>query len=895
MDLASPKNGRKLLRFARNSKAMMKSLSPLSRLRIASIALLGFACGAMLHAQSTTISPAPSTCDDPAQANTPACSSIEDQVPQSINGNGQNQQGGAVNQTMQGVPQRKTFERNTPLYVDSAGAQEKSGEGNSGRAFPPDPIVDLQRLAKQSTGEMLPIFGRDMFQSAPSTFAPVDQIPVTADYVIGPGDEVLLRIWGHDALNSRLTVDRSGFIYIPQVGPVHVAGLRFDELEQHLNTEVGTAIKNFQLTANLGQLRSIQVVVVGEARRPGTYTVSALSTVLNALFVSGGPNVQGSMRRIEIRRAGEPTAYFDLYDLVLHGDKSKDLRLQPGDVIFIPAVGPQVALAGSVRHPAIYEVTNDNTVGDVLNLAGGLSATATASRISLERIEDHRIRHAMNVELDPAWKGTRLIDGDVLYVMPVSEGYEKTVTIRGNLANPGRFSWHEGMRLSEIIPDRMSLLTGDYWRERNHLGVPTPLFEPLSQNYPESLSRNDATSANRTGTEASSPAGTNDQSQARLPAGATAGAGMSRQAALAAATNAAQSGNQARGGSAELSRSSLADQQQSIANRDVTASGRRNEIGIPAPEIDWSYAVIERLDPKTLKTSLVPFNLGKLLEDHDESQDLPLQPDDVVSILSQADIRVTQDEQTKYVRLEGEIASSGVYSVQPNETLADLVRRAGGLTSKAYLFGASFTRDSARVQQQQRLDEYVSALALELDRSAAIRTVSSTVQIAPGQEPEAALIDHLRQMRATGRVVLEFVPGSAGVDAIPAIPLEDGDVFRVPSRPVTVSVVGAVYGQNVFLYNRTRNVKDYLTLAGKPNRVADTKRSFVIRADGSILSRDSVKGFWNDAFEDARLNPGDTIVVPEKPIKPSALRDVIDWSQVFSQFALGAAAIQVIK
>jgi protein involved in polysaccharide export with SLBB domain len=150
-------------------------------------------------------------------------------------------------------------------------------------------------------------------------------------------------------------------------------------------------------------------------------------------------------------------------------------------------------------------------------------------------------------------------------------------------------------------------------------------------------------------------------------------------------------------------------------------------------------------------------------------------------------------------------------------------------------------------------------------------------------------------MRATGRVVLEFRPGSTGVDAIPAIPLEDGDVFRVPSRPVTVSVVGAVYGQNVFLYNRTRDVKDYLTLAGRANRVADTRRSFVIRADGSILSKDSVKGFWGDAFDDARLNPGDTIVVPEKPIKPSALRDVIDWSQVFSQFALGAAAIQVIK
>ena len=193
-------------------------------------------------------------------------------------------------------------------YVDSAGNLQTDRQAESRinlrQSFPPDPVTDLQRLAKTSTGEQLPIFGRDLFQAVPSTFAPGDQIAVTPDYVIGPGDEILLRLWGPETFNSQLTVDRSGSIYIPKVGSIHVAGLRFDELQQQVTTELSHNYRNFHVSVNLGRLRSIQVYVVGEARRPGAYTVSSLSTVLNALFASGGPNVQGSMRHIQIRRGG---------------------------------------------------------------------------------------------------------------------------------------------------------------------------------------------------------------------------------------------------------------------------------------------------------------------------------------------------------------------------------------------------------------------------------------------------------------------------------------------------------------------------------------------------------------------------------------------------------------
>ena len=307
--------------------------------------------------------------------------------------------------------------------------------------------------------------------------------------------------------------------------------------------------------------------------------------------------------------------------------------------------------------------------------------------------------------------------------------------------------------------------------------------------------------------------------------------------------------------------------------------------------------MIERLNPNTLKSSLVPFSLEKLLQDHDPSQNLELQPGDVVTILSQADVHVPQDQQTKYVRLEGEFNAAGVYSVGPNETLDEVVRRAGGLTSKAYLYGSSFTRESSRAFQQQRLDEYVTTVALNMQRAAAVAAASTTTGVGNTEEiaEQREIVAQLRKLRATGRIVLEFRPSSTGLASIPHIALEDGDVFRVPSRPLTVNVIGAVYGQNIFLYDPKRRVEDYVLLAGKPNPVADPKHAFIIRADGSVYSHDRANSTWKNTFDATQINPGDSIVIPEKPIRPTFIRQFIDYSQIFSQFALGATAIAVLR
>ncbi len=870
-------------------------------------ALFAGSVGAQMSQQQQTVD-----CSDPAVSNSEVCQSSQNRS--RILQQQQDQQ----TLTTQQQTTQQTGGRE--VYVDSGGYTEtndtqtqKDQQQRLRRlTVRPEPLTDLQKLAHQATGEWLPIFGRELFQGAPSTFAPADQIPASPDYVLGPGDEVILRLWGHTNVNARLTVDRTGSIYVPQVGAVDVAGLRFRDLHDHLKQEMSRTYRNFELSVNLGKLRSIQVFVLGEARAPGSYTVSSLSTVFNALLASGGPTMEGSLRRMELRREGKTVETIDLYDFVLNGDRSKDVVLQSGDVLFIPFVGAEVAVSGSVRHPAIYELLPTSTVGEVLKAAGGPNSTASQARILIERIEAHHERHAMSVALDADGLGTRMADGDVMHVDPVLDGYKNSVTIRGNLANAGRFPWHPGMKLSEILPDRESLLTNDYWRERNRLGLPTPLFQPLRPQRETGYSNQDRAY------DGQGPTGQGQQTnngQSQQGYGGQQGTQQdgtqqygNQQTGQYGSNGAQQYGDTPRNGvssrdqmqdaDTELGRASLADQQVT-SSRNLAPIGQRTEIKVSVPEIDWSYAVIERLDAKTLRNSLIPFDLGRLVNDHDSSMDLTLQAGDVVTIVSQSDIHVRQDEQTKYVRLEGEFANSGVFSVAPGETLADVVKKAGGLTDKAYLYGASFTRETARVLQQQRLNEYISSLTMQMERSSAERVAStataSSVTTAGQASEERALLQQMRNLRATGRVVLEFKPDSMGPETIPSIPLEDGDTFRVPSRPIIVSVVGAVYGQNVFLYNNKNRVRDYLLLSGRPNRIADRAHSFVIRADGSVYSKDSSGGLWGDRFGSAPIYPGDTVVVPEKPIRPSTLRQVIDWSQVFSQFAIGAAAIQVIK
>jgi protein involved in polysaccharide export with SLBB domain len=853
-------------------------------------------------AQNSSGSP---DCSDPLLANSSQCAGLnQNQNPLSS--------GSLMPPSSQtGTQQPGFFDyRDNENFVARPPAQRTQ---NQQEMLPAEPLTEFQKFVASTTGQVLPIYGANLFRSVPSTFAPLDLVPVPPEYVIGPGDELRIRVWGQVNFRADVRVDRSGEIYVPQIGEVHVAGMPFSALDAHLRSAIGRVYRNFDLTADVGQIRAIQVYLAGEARRPGMYTVSSLSTLVDALFSSGGPSAAGSFRHILLRRAGAEVTDFDLYSLLVRGDKSKDVPLQNGDVIFIPPVGPQVAITGSVRDPALYEVRAGESVADAIADAGGASVVAAQARISIERIDEHRARYAMEVGWDKAGLSTALADGDLIRVFSMVPMYQKTVTLRGNTANQGRFAWHPGMRVSELIPDKDSLLTRNYWWKRAQLGLPTPEFEPL-RSFPNlrqpaspvdlprrrliEPSTNNIDTPNVPGAANTNDPGQNTGNDQNYndsnPAGQAAQAGQSAGLATGSAAASRNLTAAQRAGSASLA----AEQGQSSSSIPPSS---RTEVGPVAPEIDWDYAVIERLDTATLKTILIPFDLGKLVLQHDPSQDLELQPGDVVSIFSQGDIRVPITQQTKFVYLEGEFVHAGIYTALPGETLRDLVQRAGGLTASAYLFGSEFTRESTRAIQQRRMDEYVQELEVQMERGNLALAASATAnpaQLAGGaaaQTSEQQLLGRLRQMRATGRIVLEFQAGSSGLDVLPDIALEDGDRFVVPPVPASVNVVGAVYDQNSFLYEAARRAGTYLHLAGGPNRDADRKHIFIIRADGSVISREAENGIWGNEFDTLRMNPGDTIVIPNKTFKPSALGGILEWSGLFSQLALGAAALNVIQ
>jgi len=693
-------------------------------------------------------------------------------------------------------------------------------------------------------GRKLPIYGYSLFDRVPTTFAPIDRVPVTADYVIGPGDELLVRAWGQIDLDAKLIVDRGGEVYLPKVGALTVAGLKYDQLQDYCKAAVGRVFRNFDLNVSLGQLRSIQVFVVGQARRPGNYTVSSLSTLVNTLFASSGPSATGSMRHILLKRDNSVVTEFDFYDLLLKGDKSKDVRLLPGDVIYIPAVGPSIAVAGSVRVPAIYEMRDRASLRDALEMAGGLATTADKQRVVIERIEDRTTRKVEEFPLDEKGLDRELKDGDVVRVFSLSPRFENGVTLRGNVARSGRYEWRPGLRIKDLIPNQDALVTRAYWLGNNSVSTPkenSDRSESQSRNneHLESPSRNSELpeSPSHTGEESESPSRNGQRPESLF----------------------------------------------------------RNEVKRDVPEINWDYAVIQRLDPQDLTTRLIPFDLGKAVLEGDEQSNLALEPSDIVTIFSQADLEVPLERRSKFVRLEGEFKAAGVYRVEPGETLRYLVARVG-LTPNAYLYGSQFTREAVRTEQQKGLDQLADSLEHDIDRQAISPSVNpdDAAEKRTQVEAQRQLVDKVRQVKATGRVVLELKTDALGVDALPNMALEDGDRFMVPHRPSTVDVLGAIYNNNSFLYRMDKSVGSYLKQAGGTTRQADNARILIIRADGSVLSKQSVGGLWNGGFESLRLMPGDAIVVPERLSQGTVLRALKDWSQVFAQFALGAAAVKVI-
>ena len=338
-------------------------------------------------------------------------------------------------------------------------------------ALPPLGSNQFRSFVQDTTGQTLPLYGYNLFGN--NSFPAVSDVPVPANYMIGPGDEINLRIWGTIDLALNLTVDRHGQITVPRAGPLTVAGIRSDQLEARLKNHIARVFKNFELNATLGRLRSIQVFVVGQARKPGVFTVSSMSTLISALFESGGPAATGSMRQIRLVRGGKTESTLDLYKFIHSGDTSADVRLLPGDVIVIPPAGPRVALLGALDNPAIYELSQrEEPLSAVLAFSGGLQVLTTSHRARVERINTSQDKAPRTVEeraLNAIGLAAAVRDGDVISLLMISPEFSNAVTLRGNVTNPLRYAYRPGMRVSDLIPDVSALIQADYYTRKNIL------------------------------------------------------------------------------------------------------------------------------------------------------------------------------------------------------------------------------------------------------------------------------------------------------------------------------------------------------------------------------------------------------------------------------------------
>lgn len=760
------------------------------------------------------------------------------------------------NKSNSGVNQGPVVDR-LNVYTPSVAVPELS---KSIRPRVAEKPTQFQNFVQQSTGRLLPIFGANLFEQ-PESFNPVTNIAPPNHYVLGAGDEIALNIWGGLDLSLKLVVDSRGQIYIPRVGNLSLAGIAVGQLESTLRSYLNKTYKNIEISATLSKLRNIQVYIVGQAQRPGTYTLPSLSTVVTAVFMSGGPNPNGSMREIQLRRAGKLVAKIDLYDFIANGVQVNDISLQAGDVVVIPPAGPRVAIVGAYDNAAIYELTSQHQkIEDLLRLGGGVPKLATPQIAILERIQSKQpiSRFVQEIELKDKGLSTALEDGDVLTLLPISAAFANAITLKGAVAQPIRRAWQAGLRLKDIIPDAQSLLTPEYVRRQNaQVQMVEPVLEENNARY-FPLPKNNLDQDNTRYQ--------NQEEQAALP--------------FSQAQNAFQNQPLFKGNKPALPEEPLA------FNRMY---------------INWDYAIIERTNAKTLQVELIPFNLGLLLK-NDEQQNLLLEPGDVVTIFSHKDMRLPETKRNRLVRVEGEVAAPGVYQALPGETLPQLLRRIGGVTPQAYLFGLEFSREEVRKQQQQNLDKLITQLENSLQSQTGesisnlsverVGQVSTLVEMQ--RKSQEQKLNRLKALRSNGRVALELPVQNARIDTLPAIALEDGDRILIPSAPSFVSAFGAVNNENVFVYRKGRSVNEVLHLAGLTED-ADASQAFVLRADGTVVAKRDQSGFFGiDGFEGMELMPGDTVVVPYKVDRESRwsliMRGLKDWTQILSNLGLGVAA-----
>ncbi len=752
-------------------------------------------------------------------------------------------------------------------------------------------------------------YGYDLFVGSPTTFAPVTEIPIPNNYTLGPGDVLRVQLWGKENQQLELPVSRDGTVSFPQSGPQTVAGLTFDQARQQIKKRVSEQYIGVQASVSLGELRSMRVFVLGEARNAGSYTVSSLSTITNALYVSGGIKRTGSLRKIQHKRDGKLVGELDLYDLLLAGDTSDDNRLQPGDVIFIPPVGDRVGIEGEVYRPALYELKNDTNLQELVNLAGGLTPQAYPQLVRIERNNDDFLRIIAEANLTtPKGKQAKVKPGDRIEVASISDITGQYVEVKGAATRPGRYAWVPGMRVSSVIrsldndllneadkryaaivrtdpeTDTVSVIN---LRLREALDNPGGENDILLQEKDQflifadegkvSAKSRDQNEIEGKGSASNNGLGTKLKEDEQLDYRK-----FSREALFAPVLQRLKA--QAKPGSP----------QQTIQ---VTGPVRYpGEYPLPASRqvVDAIYVAGGLKDSASLYTAeLARFGVDEEGTGKTKVQNLDLKAvmegDVSVSLKSRDRLlikSIPEFAQAKTIELKGEVRYPGQYTVRNGETLREVIQRAGGLTDNAFPEGAIFTREKLRQLEAQRLREAEERLQGDLV-GVQLEGDDFGGQTAERTQQVQDLLEEVQDSRPIGRMVINLA-AIVGSDDYQSIRLQDGDTLTVPTIPQAVSVFGEVQFPTSHLHSEGLTVDDYLERSGGPTRQADEERVYVVKADGSVMLPEKSRWFGGRSQQ---LAAGDTIIVPIDVDRLNQLELWSNVSQIVYQMALGAAAV----
>ncbi|XOZ33309.1 SLBB domain-containing protein [Halomonadaceae bacterium KBTZ08] len=758
-----------------------------------------------------------------------------------------------------------------------------SGQNNDGSGSDSKENAN-KKARKAQKSESLNAFGYDLFKGEPSTFAPVTEVPVPSGYIIGTGDTIQLQLYGKKTGQYNLTVGRDGTIAIPEIGPFSVAGLSFNELRNEIQKMVTDRFIGVESSVRLGELRSMRVFVLGEARNPGAYTVSSLSTLTNALFVSGGIQKTGSLRRIQHKRDGKVIGTFDLYDLLLEGDSSDDARLQAGDVIFIPPVGKRVSIGGEVQRPAKYELRDENELGEVIELAGGMTDQAYPKRVRIERINDDFLRTLDEADAsNQQGLNTTVQAGDYIRVASIADVTGQYVEVKGAVTRSGRFAWVPGMRLSSLISNLETDLADASDDSAALLVRRNPETDRIATQFidPRAVVNNPGTKADPLLKEKDQILFFADKAKAGEPKSQQ--QNWQRQAMLSnvierlrkestpnqPAPIASITGEVRYPGSYPIT------QDRSLSNLLKLAGGLKDGASLDEAEVSR----LERDDQGDGNRVIRTLDVTPLANDQ-TIDDFRLQSRDRVQIKS-----IPAFNENRTVTLDGEIRFPGTYSLRKGETLKKVVKRAGGLTQYAFPEGAVFTRQSLKERERKRLREAEDKLQGRL-LSQQVQGEDFTNQ-KQGQQQTRELLDRISEARAVGRMVIDLERALHDPD-YQSIRLQDGDSLTVPEQPQSVSVLGEVQFPTSHLHEPSLTLNDYIERSGGPNNQADEDRVYIIRADGSVSLPNRSNWFASDRTQ---LSPGDTVVMPLDVDQLSQLQLWTDVSQIIYQMSLGAAAI----